>query len=278
MNKRIAILILTLMALISCAPTSAPNQLSAPVVDVFGVMSPPLPTSASPQSSTTPQTLTPSPPLTSDPTEPGKQLPVPLGMNNDNGQLNLTRVSTEDQPSLEFVGTDDTVFIAGQDSSGNVVTNFESLQPGVYTITFSKSGYDPKIATVTIKVKEKVVIQVPDLTRISGDTSNIAPIQFNGGSFKFTILIVNTVTNIFITNISQLSGGTYRVIFVKSGFASQTTTVSTQPGIVIQITVPTPILAQPTTTPSSGPAPGLCWVNGYYRKNGTWVNGYWRRC
>lgn len=35
-----------------------------------------------------------------------------------------------------------------------------------------------------------------------------------------------------------------------------------------------------TPAPSITPAPsaGLCWVNGYYRSNGTYVKGYWRRC
>jgi competence protein ComEC len=34
----------------------------------------------------------------------------------------------------------------------------------------------------------------------------------------------------------------------------------------------------PVTTPSPSPNAGLCWVNGYTRKNGTYVSGYWRRC
>jgi hypothetical protein len=32
----------------------------------------------------------------------------------------------------------------------------------------------------------------------------------------------------------------------------------------------------PVATPPSNP--GMCWVNGYYRKDGTYVKGYWRRC
>lgn len=40
-------------------------------------------------------------------------------------------------------------------------------------------------------------------------------------------------------------------------------------------TITTPVITPvvPTT-----PSTGQCWVNGYYRKNGTYVNGYWRRC
>jgi Excalibur calcium-binding domain len=36
---------------------------------------------------------------------------------------------------------------------------------------------------------------------------------------------------------------------------------------------PTPV---PTVTPA--PSSGQCWVNGYYRKDGTYVHGYWRKC
>jgi Excalibur calcium-binding domain len=31
----------------------------------------------------------------------------------------------------------------------------------------------------------------------------------------------------------------------------------------------------PSATP---PSSGQCWVNGYYRKDGTYVKGYWRKC
>lgn len=34
------------------------------------------------------------------------------------------------------------------------------------------------------------------------------------------------------------------------------------------------VVTQPVTPPSSG----MCWVNGYTRRNGTYVKGYWRRC
>jgi hypothetical protein len=32
------------------------------------------------------------------------------------------------------------------------------------------------------------------------------------------------------------------------------------------------------TPPPTNPNSGMCWVNGYYRKDGTYVKGYWRRC
>lgn len=35
-----------------------------------------------------------------------------------------------------------------------------------------------------------------------------------------------------------------------------------------------PAVLPPTPTPSTG----MCWVNGYTRKNGTYVKGYWRSC
>lgn len=44
---------------------------------------------------------------------------------------------------------------------------------------------------------------------------------------------------------------------------------------------PTPTTAPvstPTAPASSDPRPGQCYVNGYYRKDGTYVHGYWRRC
>jgi hypothetical protein len=47
-----------------------------------------------------------------------------------------------------------------------------------------------------------------------------------------------------------------------------------KPCAATDINLETPIYVPPTTTPSSG----MCWVNGYTRKNGTHVNGYWRRC
>lgn len=40
------------------------------------------------------------------------------------------------------------------------------------------------------------------------------------------------------------------------------------------VTPPSP----PTVTPPAPPTSGQCWVNGYYRKDGTYVRGYWRRC
>ena len=46
----------------------------------------------------------------------------------------------------------------------------------------------------------------------------------------------------------------------------------------------TDISAETTLSPTippivpTTPSTGQCWVNGYYRKNGTYVNGYWRRC
>jgi hypothetical protein len=43
------------------------------------------------------------------------------------------------------------------------------------------------------------------------------------------------------------------------------------------ITLEAPVYVPPTTPPST-PSTGMCWVNGYTRKNGTHVNGYWRRC
>jgi hypothetical protein len=42
----------------------------------------------------------------------------------------------------------------------------------------------------------------------------------------------------------------------------------------IQIEVWTPATPVTPTPPSTG----QCYVNGYYRKNGTYVHGYWRRC
>jgi len=39
--------------------------------------------------------------------------------------------------------------------------------------------------------------------------------------------------------------------------------------------ISTPIITPVTPT---APSIGQCWVNGYYRKNGTYVKGYWRRC
>lgn len=33
-----------------------------------------------------------------------------------------------------------------------------------------------------------------------------------------------------------------------------------------------------TTPPAPTNPGGMCWVNGYYRSNGTYVHGYWRRC
>jgi hypothetical protein len=33
-----------------------------------------------------------------------------------------------------------------------------------------------------------------------------------------------------------------------------------------------------TVTPPPPSNNGQCWVNGYYRKDGTYVRGYWRRC
>jgi len=38
----------------------------------------------------------------------------------------------------------------------------------------------------------------------------------------------------------------------------------------------TPVYTPPTTP--SYPSNGMCWVNGYTRKNGTHVSGYWRHC
>ncbi len=39
----------------------------------------------------------------------------------------------------------------------------------------------------------------------------------------------------------------------------------------------TPVVVPPVTTPTY-PSNGMCWVNGYTRKNGTYVKGYWRHC
>lgn len=33
-----------------------------------------------------------------------------------------------------------------------------------------------------------------------------------------------------------------------------------------------------TATVVAPPTTGMCWVNGYYRRDGTYVHGYWRRC
>jgi Excalibur calcium-binding domain len=44
------------------------------------------------------------------------------------------------------------------------------------------------------------------------------------------------------------------------------------------IIAPTPPTPPPSVTPAAPPSNGLCWVNGYRRKDGTWVNGYWRKC
>ncbi|WP_202630525.1 excalibur calcium-binding domain-containing protein [Deinococcus alpinitundrae] len=44
--------------------------------------------------------------------------------------------------------------------------------------------------------------------------------------------------------------------------------------------VPTPPVVTPTppvVTPTP-PSTGMCWVNGYYRKDGTYVHGYYRHC
>jgi len=38
------------------------------------------------------------------------------------------------------------------------------------------------------------------------------------------------------------------------------------------------LIEKPASTPITTPSTGMCWVNGYYRKNGTYVKGYWRRC
>jgi hypothetical protein len=38
------------------------------------------------------------------------------------------------------------------------------------------------------------------------------------------------------------------------------------------------LLEPAVVTPPPTPSTGTCWVNGYWRKNGTYVKGYWRRC
>jgi hypothetical protein len=42
------------------------------------------------------------------------------------------------------------------------------------------------------------------------------------------------------------------------------------------IAIETIVIAPPVAPPVV--SSGMCWVNGYYRKNGTYVHGYWRHC
>lgn len=53
--------------------------------------------------------------------------------------------------------------------------------------------------------------------------------------------------------------------------------IETPPSTTPPVVIP-PIYVPPVVTPTSPPHTGMCWVNGYTRKNGTRVNGYYRRC
>ncbi len=46
--------------------------------------------------------------------------------------------------------------------------------------------------------------------------------------------------------------------------------------LIESATTPPPVIVTPGTTPTT--SGGMCYVNGYYRRNGTYVSGYYRRC
>jgi hypothetical protein len=249
MYRMLSVILVVLLGLASCAPSASLNasespNLSEPVVRTLDAISPPLPDGA-----------------------------------EFDDQILLSYVPSPGSPALEFVGEESDVFVAVQDSLGNVLTDYQGITPGYYVVTFSKGGFQTRISKIIVEANQRVKVSVPRLIPGTNLLSQ-ASIAFSGNTISLTVVMINLSTNIFVTDIAALQSGMYRIVFLKRGYDPESVTVNPRDGIVVvvQTTVPTPIVNTPSASPPNTPASGYCWVNGYTRKDGTRVSGYYRRC
>lgn len=123
------------------------------------------------------------------------------------------------------------------------------------TLTFT-----PDVAgtyTATLTVTDGKMFSAPDTVSIVIAAQAVTPVA-DTGTYK-----CSTITHAYALQLYN-QGHTY-LDRDHDGKPCEAT------DIAVEIATATP------TVPST-PSTGMCYVNGYYRKNGTYVKGYWRRC
>lgn len=155
------------------------------------------------------------------------------------------KVSVKDHKSGQFI-SGCTVSLSPGGKSGSTDNNgsytFSDIEPGIYTVTFSKAGYTDQTTEVTVTAGEVVPLSVSLIGAfggikvivkdnesgqfISGCTVSLSPGGKSGstdsnGSYTF----------------SDIEPGTYTVTFSKSGYMDQTTEIAVTAGEVVPVNV-----------------------------------------
>lgn len=129
--------------------------------------------------------------------------------------------------------------------------------------TNSKSIFVPDIAgayTASLIVNDGKLFSDADTVTILVSSPAVQPIA-DSGIFKCSAMTHDTAVLLFLQGHTYLDRDHDGKPCEATDIAIETQTIPTTPPAV-----PLP------------PSTGQCYVNGYYRQNGTYVRGYWRRC
>lgn len=116
------------------------------------------------------------------------------------------------------------------------------------------------VYTVSLTVNDGKQFSDPDMVTILVSAPGVQPVA-DTGIFKCSAMTHDTAVLLFIQGHTYLDRD-------HDGKPCEATDIAVE------------VQAVPTTPPvvPAIPSSGQCYVNGYYRKNGTYVHGYWRRC
>lgn len=179
------------------------------------------------------------------------------------------------QPTLTVSGPGASgAYLVLTDVTGAVRNNWYDLEPGTYTLTVSKPRTTTYRVEVVITADQKATLVVPQQAPAILDP-NTGALSFDYSPVGFTIIVLNAAGE-FQLDATRLPPGEYRLVAYKRGVEYKIFTATALKGVSSPVAID---LSSPgTPSAGGGGSSGYCWVNGYYRRDGTWVNGYWRRC
>lgn len=195
--------------------------------------------------------------------------------------------STDGETDVELDAGPQGAYTVLEDPQGRVLETLD-LSPGEYFATYSKPGYRTTRVSFRVERGKKTRLQAPALAQDANYTAR-AGLELNLAGVTYLVLLWDA-RNQPVRDLSRLEEGLYYVTFY-DGAVRLTQSLLLEAGKTTVVRVPDwvyrprSLTAEPTpaTSPAASPAPavpssGKCWVNGYYRKNGTYVSGYWRSC
>lgn len=174
-------------------------------------------------------------------------------------------------------------YVVVENSVGAVITDLD-VPAGSYTATYSKVGFRSQRWSFVVTGGQRFRLSPPILVRDESVQVSVR-LTLDLANARGLVLLFDSQGRP-VRDINDLRPGDYRVTFVGSG-VKDTAMVSLGAEWDALVAVPAwvyqpldsrvGIPVTPSTSPASSTS-GMCWVNGYTKKNGTVVRGYWRRC